>query len=801
MRVPLSWLHDYVNLTLPAEELARKLTMSGTEAEEIEVVGANWEEVSVAQVVGLEKHPDADRLLLATIDLGGGEQITVVTGAPNLAEGQKVPFARVGAQLIDGHTGKLEKLKPAKIRGIRSEGMVCSEKELGISDRHEGIMVLPDDAPVGTPLSRYMGDTILDLTTTPNRPDCLSVIGIAREVAALTGQAVHIPEVRYDEPESAVEEWISIEIADPDLCPRYCASLVKDVTIGPSPEWMQRRLLACGMRPISNVVDITNYVMLEYGQPLHAFDYYQIKGRKIIVRRASDGETLYTLDGVKRDLTRDMLVIADESDAIALAGVMGGADSEVIDTTTTILLESANFNGPCIRRTSGRLGLRSEASSRFEKSISPDLAPIALRRATQLLVELAGGRAARGVADAYPAPKEREPIIVSRERTRRVLGMEFEAEHVVRVLTSLGFGSEPAGAAGDLSVTAPYWRTDVRLADDVIEEVARITGYDEIPTTMLRGEVPEHPPAPLLALTETMRDIMAACGMQEVITYSLTGQAALDKIDPERRLGPALRVANPMSQEQEYLRTSLRAGLLACFAANERYEQNGIRLFEVGKVYLHRDDDLPEERQMMVGVLGGPRSDRSWLSGEETIGFFDAKGVLETLFSRLHIETVFDHAEDPNLVPGRTADIVAAGQKIGVVGEVHPRIASLFDISREPVILFEVDVGRLMSLRTAEVAYQPLPRYPETSRDLALVVDAGVPASRVEAVIRGFPLVSSVALFDVYVGDKVPQGKRSLAFSIRFQSAQRTLTDEEVDRTQHKIVERLQRELGATLRA
>jgi phenylalanyl-tRNA synthetase beta chain len=799
MRVPISWLQDYVNISLPADELAERLTMAGTEAGEIDVVGANWEGVGVAQVVGLEGHPDADRLQLATVDLGE-ERMTVVTGAPNLEEGQKVPFARVGAQLIDGHTGKLEKLKPAKIRGVRSEGMVCSEKELGISDRHEGIMVLPADAPVGVPLAEYMGDTIFDLSTTPNRPDCLSVIGIAREVAALTGQVVSLPDVQYDEPEPAIGEWITVEIADPDLCPRYCASLVKGVKIGQSPEWMQQRLIASGLRPISNVVDITNYVMLEYGQPLHAFDYHQIKGQKIIVRRARDGETLYTLDGVKRDLRPDMLVIADESEAIALAGVMGGADSEVIDTTTTILLESANFNGPCIRRTSGRLGLRSEASSRFEKSISPDLAPVALRHATELLVQLAGGRAAKGIADAYPVVRQTEPIIVPRERIARILGMEVDGEIVVRVLSSLGFTSEPAGAPGDLSVAVPYWRTDVRLADDVIEEVARVTGYDDIPTTMLRGEVPEHAPATLLALKETIRDLLVSCGVQEVITYSLTGQATLDKIDPASTLGPALRVANPMTQEQEYLRTSLRGGLLACLAGNERYEQGGIMLFEVGKVYLRGDDGLPEEKEMLAGIMGGPRLDRSWLSGEGTLGFFDAKGIVETLLGRLRIEAKFEHAEDPNLSPGRTAVVVAGGQRIGVVGEVHPKTTALFDISREPVILFELEVDSLLSLMAVQFTYEPVSRYPDVIRDLALVMDADVPANVVEAIIGGFPLVNEVSLFDVYSGDKIPSGKKSLAFSVRFRSPERTLTDEEVDRAQGKIVDRLQRELGAALR-
>jgi phenylalanyl-tRNA synthetase beta chain len=800
MKVSLTWLQDYVNLSLPIQELAGKLTMSGTEADEIEVVGAEWDGISVSQVIALEKHPDADRLLLATVDLGD-EKMTVVTGAPNLEEGQKVPFARVGAQLIDGHTDKLEKLKPAKIRGIRSEGMVCSEKELGISDQHEGIMVLPPDAPVGMPLSQYIGDTILDLSTTPNRPDCLSVIGIAREVAALSGQVVRIPDINYKEQESPAGDWIAVDIADPDLCPRYCASLVTDVTIGPSPQWIQQRLLASGMRPISNIVDITNYVMLEYGQPLHAFDYEQIKGKIIIIRRARDGELLYTLDGMKRDLNRDMLIIADETDPIALAGVMGGADSEVIDTTTKILLESANFNGPSIRRTSAKLGLRSEASSRFEKSISPDLAPIALRRATQLLVELAGGKAAEGIVDAYPEARARKPILLPKDRITRILGLEVERGHVQEVLSSLGFGSEPVGGSDDLSITVPYWRTDIRLADDVIEEVARIIGYDEIPTTMLQGEVPEHMPAVLLTLKDTVCDLLVGCGMQEAITYSLTSQAMLDKIDPQHEICPALKVANPMTLEQEYLRTSLRGGLLATFAANERYEQNSIRLFEVGKIYVPRDNDLPEEREMVAGVLGGLRFDRSWLSPEDALDFYDAKGILETVFNKLRIEASFEPAEDRNLVPGRTAEVMVTGQGIGILGELHPKIAELFDISLQPVILFEIDLVKMLSLTGAEFRYQPIPRYPEIFRDLALVVDADITASRIQEIIQSFPLVSQATVFDIYTGDKVPRGKRSLAFSIRFQSLQRTLTDEEVNRTQGKIIERLQQELGATLRS
>ncbi len=800
MKVSLKWLQDYVNTPLPIHELAHKLTMAGNEVGALDFVGQHWEEISVGQVVSLERHPNADRLQLATIALGN-ETITVVTGAPNLEAGQKVPFARVGAQLVDGHTGELSKLKPAKIRGVKSEGMVCSEKELGISNRHEGIMVLPPEAPVGAPLSEYLGDTILDFSTTPNRPDCLSVIGIAREVAALTDQIPHIPEVSYEEPGAPIDDMVSVEIHDADLCPRYCASLVTDVKIGPSPPWMQQRILASGMRPINNVVDITNYVMLEYGQPLHAFDYKQIKGKKIIVRRARDNEALSTLDGTERRLDSGMLAIADEKDPIALAGVMGGADSEVIDTTTSILLEAASFNGASIRRTSVRLGLRSEASSRFEKSISPDLVPIALRRATQLFVELGGGKAAKGIVDAYPGREEREPILLTKNRGIQVLGVDFDTGRIVNVLTSLGFGCKQTGAPGDLLVTVPYWRTDIRLADDLIEEVARAIGYDEIPTTMLRGEIPERRPTTLLSLKDVLRDLLVACGMQEIITYSLVSQAALDKVDPQGKLGPALRTANPMSSEQEYLRTSLRPGLLSAFSANQRHEQDGIRLFEVGKAYFPKKAELPEEREMLAGVLGGPRFDRSWHSGEDTLDFFDVKGIVEAVLRHLHLKADFEPAEDQVLLPGRTAGISIDGQKVGVLGEIHPNTSALFEISSQAVVFFELDLGKLLPFVGAAVTFEHIARFPEIARDLAVVVAERVLATHVKDIIQSFPLVSQVTLFDVYTGKPVPEGKKSLAFSVRYQSLERTLTDAEVDNTEKLIIDRIRGELEATLRS
>ncbi|HIE17667.1 MAG TPA: phenylalanine--tRNA ligase subunit beta, partial [Dehalococcoidia bacterium] len=559
---------------------------SGLEVGEVQAVGKNWENIVVGRIVDVAPHPNADRLRLATVDLGK-QRSTVVCGAPNLTVGDKVAFARVGAQLIDAHTGRITQLKPAEIRGIVSEGMICSEKELGISESHEGIMILPPEATVGSPLSAYLGDTILDFDITPNRPDCLSVIGIAREIAALTQSKLRIPDIHYEELVEPIDSFASVKIAESDLCPRYCASLLTGVKVASSPEWLRRRLLACGMRPINNIVDITNYVMLEYGQPLHAFDYDHIKGKQIIVRRAGDGETITTLDGVERTLSPDILAIADTERAIAVAGVMGGLETEVSDNTTIVLIESANFNQAAIRRASARLKLSSEASLRFEKGLSRDLPLIALRRATQLMAELAGGKAARGIIDVYPGRLEKKPLFLSTGEVKRLLGVEMGVSEIISALEWLGFSCKEAESPSAIKVEVPWWRTDVSCVADLVEEVARILGYDKIPTTMLSAPLPKHDPTPILSLRQQLRSILVSCGFQEVLTYSLTSLTMLSKLSPQLRLTGVqpLRVANPMSREQEYLRTSLRPGILSVLARNERYQVEGIRLFEVGKVF------------------------------------------------------------------------------------------------------------------------------------------------------------------------------------------------------------------------
>jgi phenylalanyl-tRNA synthetase beta chain len=803
MKVPISWLKDYVGVTLPPIELARKLTLAGFEVAEIITTGGNWDNIVIGQITAINPHPNADRLRLATVDTGA-EPETVVCGAPNLNIGDKIAFARVGARLINPHNGQAEALKPAKIRGVDSKGMICSEKELGISESHEGILVLAATAPIGRPLAEHLGDTVLDIDLTPNRPDCLSVIGIARETAALTGQKIHIPEINYEETGNPIDRQISIEIVDTDLCPRYCASLITGVKIGESPAWLQERLIACGARPINNIVDITNYIMLEYGQPLHSFDYDRLKNKKIIVRRAKEGDNFFTLDTNERKLSGDMLVIADGERTVAIAGVMGGLNSEVSESTTSILLEAASFKATSIHYTSRHLGLISEASMRFERGISAGLTLPALRHATQLIAELGGGKVAQGILDIYPGRKEPLPISLTAGEAERILGIECSLEQIVSALESLGF--ECRADSKQVSVTAPYWRSDIKQDVDLIEEVARIIGYDKIPTTMLATPIPRQDPEPVLNLRKQLRQSLAGYGFQDIITYTLTSLEMMSKVFAEphqsERLPP--RVANPMTAEQEYLRFSLRPNLLATLQSNRRHEESGILLFELGKTYIARENDLPAEPEILCGIMNGPRVEKSWLGGEGTFDFYDVKGVAEGLFSQLGISISFEDSNDHGLHPTRQAAIIAKKDRkkiiLGVIGELHPKVAAAFAVEGT-VGLLEIEMAELLPLAISQKMYQPIPRFPSIVRDIALVVDADVTNQRILDVIKGFSLINEVVLFDVYSGKQVAEGKKSLAYRLVYQSPNNTLTDDAVNKVQEQLLSRLAKDLGATLRS
>lgn len=801
MLVSLKWLRDYVDLPgdLDVEAFAERLTIASAEVEGIERVG-DWDRelVTVAEVLSIDPHPNADRLKLATVEYGAGEPRTVVCGAPNVAAGQRVAFAREGAELVDPRNGERSTLKPARIRGVESAGMVLSERELGLSEAHEGILELPADAPVGRPLADYLGDVVLDVHTWPNRADMMNMAGVARETAAITGAALHLPDPGHAEGDADVHEAAAVAIADPELCARYTATVVEGITMGPSPQWMQERLRAAGQRPINNVVDITNYVMLEFGNPLHAFDADRIAGT-IVVRLARDGERLTTLDGEDRELAPDTLLITDDTGPIALAGVMGGLDSEVTAGTTRVLLEAAQFDPAGIRRTSTRLRLRSEASSRFERGLAPELAAHASRRATQLLVEICGGIARRGVVDVYPRPQPTSTVTLTRGRLDTVLGFHVPDDEVASALAVLGFGAALDG--GTFEVTAPWWRTDVAIPDDVAEEVVRIAGYDRLPATTVRGRVPLHEASPEHELREHVRRSLAAAGLQETISYSLTTEDVLRRVQPPGEIdaNPPLRLRNTLSSDHEVLRTTLRHSVLETVDRNLRAGADEIAIFEAGRVYTPRRGaagPLPAEHEVVTAALCGDDRDRWGSPLGRSLDFFDAKGVVEELGERLAVGFEFEQHETYGLQTGRCARLGIGGAPVGVLGEVHPDTLEAFGIER-PVALFELDLAALLAAMPARGGAQPVPRFPAVVQDLALVVDEDVAAGELRAKIEQSRLVAGARVFDVYRGEQLPAGKKSIAFAIRYQAPDRTLTTDDANREQGRIVNRLAREHGA----
>ena len=800
MRVPLSWLRKYVELELPTRELAHRLTMAGVEVGEIIEFGG-WSDCFVGQVLTVKPHPNADRLSLCRVGTGA-EELEVVCGAPNVAANQKVCFAKVGAYLYNTHSGTREALKPARIRGVTSNGMICSEAELGLGEDHSGIVALPDDAPVGMPLDQYLGDTILHLEVTPNRLDCFSILGVAREVAALTDQTVREPEISYPEEGPPITDQASISVADPDLCPRYTASLIRRVKIGPSPQWLQDELTRAGMRPINNVVDVTNYVMLEYNQPLHAFDFDKLQGHAIIVRRARPGESLITLDGIERKLNPEVLVVADAHDPVGIGGVIGGANSEIGPDTSGVLLESATFNSYNNRMTAETFRLRTEATLRFEKGLRPELAPIALRRATQLIHQVTGGQVAQGIVDVFSDREQPTPTIpLTLRRLKKVLGMELETEMVEQVLRSLGFSYQQEDPAA-FQVTIPHWRNDINIEDDLVEEVVRIVGYDAVPTTMLATPIPHHQPAPMTELRERVKDALVSAGMEEVITYPLVSLEELQKVDQLDDANLLLKIANPLSADREYLRPTLRASLLATVTDNWRHSDGPLRLFEAGHVFRPRPDDLPEELDVAAGVMAGRRWVPSWLTDESHLDFYDAKGVVEAVLDQLGIAADYQPADDPSFHPGRCARIVAGDNLLGVIGELHPAIRERLDLKSQPVALFELHLDELLRvLPQAERRFKPLSRFPAATRDLALVVPADVPAGKVQDVIARHRLVEHVELFDTYTGGNIPPGTKSLAFHAYFQLQERTMTTEEINHSLQSLLHTLEREVGASLRS
>lgn len=871
MKLPISWLQDYIDLDgLSIEEIARKLTLAGLEVDEIKYVGLpmsngaasgmhsserhefktsglSWErdKIVVAEIREVMPHPNADRLTL--LDLYDGQQSqTVLTGAPNifhlkgtgkLPKPIKVAYAKEGSTIYDGHADGLvlTTLKRAKIRGVDSYSMVASEKELGISEEHTGIIILDDDAPVGMPLVDYMGDAVLDISILPNMARNANVIGVARELAALTGRELKKPTIKYKTEGQPVEELVSIEITEPELNPRFVIGLIRDVEIKPSPYQVQRRLRLAGIRPINNIVDATNYAMVDIGEPLHAFDYDVLKERagrknvKIITRTANDGEKLTTLDGVDRKLTSTNVLVCDEKGPLSLAGVMGGAESEVYDaskevldaiapekepgemqmgkvsvrgtSTVNILLEGAAWNFINIRKTAKQHNLPSEASFRFSRGVHPAVAEQGVKRCLQLMTEWSGGKVAPGLVDEYPRKPKDPTVTITPKDVKRLLGIDLTAKQIAELLTRLEFKCTVEKNA--VKAKTPSHRLDIGEGivgvADVLEEVARSYGYDNIPETRMSDALPPQIGNPVFEWEERGRDILVNLGLQEVVSYRLTS--------PEResrlvQYGEYVELANFISPERRVMRRSLLAAVLE--AAEKNARAGSIALFELGPIFEPKKNDLPDEPGRLALVMTGARLATAWdVKDSPNYDFYDMKGRLELLLSGLrHKDVSFAPADSVSyLHPGKAAEVKVSGQTVGVFGELHPLIREKYEVGDAPLIVAEFDLDKLRGLSPA-YGIAPVSEFPPVYEDIAVIVDESVPAARLEALIRqtGGRTVTDVRLFDVYRGEQIGAGKKSLAYSLSYQASDRTLTDPEVAQIRQRIVKRLEEVLGAKLR-
>jgi phenylalanyl-tRNA synthetase beta chain len=809
MKIPYRWLKEFVDTDLDAAAVADRLTNAGIGVEQVAPLVEGLAGVVVGEIEGIEADLGISAAghhnWLVRVALPD-RRYSVVCGAPNAAPGLRAAFAPPGARLPG-----LGEVKAAKIRGVVSEGILCSERELGLSDDHSGILVLPAEAPLGADLSTYLGldDSVLDIEITPNRPDALSVVGVAREIAALTGAPFRFPKVLATEGEVEASALAAVEVQAPDLCPRFCARVITGLNVKPSPPWLAQRLRAVGLRPINNLVDVTNYIMWELGQPLHAFDRESLAQHTVVVRRARPGERIKTLDGQERALGPDMAMVCDPEHAVGIGGVMGGADSEVTAGTTAVVLEAAYWDPGSIRRTSRALGLSTDAAYRFERGGDVEAPPDVLARAAQLMADLGGGVVARGVLDVYPEPRPHRRLGLRMARVERVIGVAPPREDAVRILQALGFAVDASG--DDLQVVVPSFRRDIHQEDDLVEEIARIWGYDKIPLTLAgAGEIIPVKRPPALRVARVMSRALNAAGLYECVTWSF--------VDPDRlkRMGwtdtaAILALQNPLSVERSALRPSLVPGLLEILALNANRQIPDARVFEVGNVFApHRpeDGDRPAHEDLRLGIaLTGLRAARAWFTGgRDRTDVYDAKGMAELALAAAGVSDAETavwpvDAVPAYLEPGRAGHLVQGGLELGWFGEVSLAAREVLDLPA-PIFVAELSVTALATRPPVSVKYDPLPRFPAVQRDLAIVVVSDVSAGEVEAAIRAMnvSLLTRVSLFDVYTGGQVGAGRRSLAWSLTFQAPDRTLTDVEVNRLHERIVAEIAKRFRAEVR-
>ncbi|MYC40787.1 MAG: phenylalanine--tRNA ligase subunit beta [Candidatus Dadabacteria bacterium] len=803
MIFPLGWLTDYLKIDVSAEELGEMLTMAGLELEALEDKGKALGDVCVAQINSIEKHPNADRLSVCEIT-DGQDRYAVVCGADNMKEGDKVAFAKAGTVLPA--TSKFPegvKIKRSKIRGEDSEGMLCSADEMGLSGGEDGIMILSSKAELGTSMSDQIGydGVIFEVGITPNRPDCMSIFGIAREVSAILGENLQKPSFSIKEGEKGISERVTVELEDTEACPRYCCRLIEGVRIEPSPSWLRERLEHCGIRSVNNVVDVTNFVLLEQGQPLHAFDCDKLDRGSISVRKAGEGETIETLDGIGRELLVEDLVICSGDRPVALAGIMGGADSEIDDATSSVLLEAAYFSPVGIRKTSRRNGLKSESSSRFEKGVDINNVLFALDRAAELISRLSGGTVAQGLIDVYPDPVSPREISLSVDRVCDLVGISTDSHEIAGLLEGLEF--EVLSLSDDaLLLRVPTFRVDIEREVDIVEEVARLLGYDNIPSVLPEVPMVAKKPNVITVMEKRLRDIFVSYGFLEAINYSFESPELLRTFGFEE----SIHIMNPISRELSEMRMSLLPSLVKNVRLNLSRQNQDVRLFESGKVFYPKDmDQLPNEVKKFAAIATGKRAPEIW-DGEK-FDFFDIKSVLERSLEVLSVDSRIDFESiSPDhgfLWPGKSSAVLVDGNVLGVVGELHPHLLEKLEIS-ESVYVLELDLSLLSVVYTSfERKFSPLPKFPSLRRDIALVVDDAVPVREILSVIKKADsgIIENAWVFDVYKGNSLEKGKKSVALSLILRNRERTLTDEDANRVQQDVLKSLEKTIGAELRS
>ena len=795
MLVPLKWLRDYVDIDIDTQEFADMMTMTGSKVEKVDFFGKETNGVEVCKILEIEQHPDADRLKVTKVEVANGEILQIVTNATNIKVGDYVPVARIGAVLPGDF-----KIKKGKLRGVLSEGMFCGAEELTIPSafvedhKKDGIYILDhqDSFELGMDVRDVLGinDALIEFEITSNRPDCRSIIGIAREAAVTLGKELKYPEIKVQ----ACDEEMSFEIdIQTDLCKRYCGRVVKDVKVGPSPYWMQRKLIEAGMRPISNIVDITNYVMLELGQPLHAFDLDDIKYNKMTVKMAEEGEKFTTLDGVERTLISDMLVIGNQDKTLDLAGIMGGENSEIKDTTTSIFIEGASFAKENIRATSKKLGLRTEASSRFEKGIDINLAEEAVNRACQLIEELGCGTVLNGMLDYYPQKEEVQKVTVNPVRINKLLGVNVPMDQFINILESLEFKCNLVSSEV-LELEVPTFRLDITEDADILEEIARIYGYDNIPSASLEGNATAGVKTEKQKIIDNVKSNSIACGLNEILTYSFVSPRGVDKInlpaDDEKR--NFVKIMNPLGEETSVMRTTLIPNMLDVISTNISHKVEEVSAFECGNTFIPQEGLPIETKKYCVGMYG------------KEVDFFVLKGVIESVLNNVGLKGYEIEPETTNLTfhPGRCAKIVYNNIYIGTFGELHPDVIENYNLGQR-VYVAEINIDTVFENLNLTKSYNPLPKYPSTSRDIALIVKDEVFVKQIEDIIKanGEDLVESYKLFDVYKGAQIEEGHKSIAYSITYRSKDKTLTDEDVAKVHEKILSELSEKLNANLRS